>query len=111
MVLESWYDSRRKVQEVSGAIPGNSQLGVAGITNSPEGGYGGPGGLVFHPTRAEGGPKGLVLHQGGVGWVLEAWYYTRAAGTYLVHGATTGWIPTAARGVDLQGAVINTGVA
>ena len=38
VVLESWYDSRKKVQEVSGAIPGNSQLGVAGITNSPEGG-------------------------------------------------------------------------
>ena len=50
MVLESWYGSRRKVQEVSGAIPGNSQLGVAGITNSLEGGYGGPGGLVFHQT-------------------------------------------------------------
>ena len=75
MVLESWYDSRRKVQEVSGAIPGNSQLGVAGITNSPEGG---PGGLEFHQTRAEDGPRGLVLHQGGVGVVLEAWYYTRA---------------------------------
>ena len=26
----------------------------------------------------EGGPRGLVLHQGSVGWVLEAWYYTRA---------------------------------
>ena len=78
MVLESWYDSRRKIQEVSGAIPGNSQLGVAGITNPPEGGYGGPGGLVFHQTRAEGGPRGLVLHQGSVGGVLEAWYPTRA---------------------------------
>ena len=92
MVLESWYDSRRKVQEVSGAIPGNSQLGAAGITNSPEGGYGGPGGLVFHQTRAEADPRGLVfhqtraeadprglvLHQGSVGVVLEAWYYTRA---------------------------------
>ena len=29
----------------------------------------------------------------------------------MVHGVTTGWIPTAARGVDLRGAVINTGVA
>ena len=38
MVLESWYDSRMKVQEFSGAIPGNSQLGIAGITNSLEGG-------------------------------------------------------------------------
>ena len=152
MVLESCYDSRRKVQEVSGAIPGNSQLGVAGITNSPEGGYGGPGGLEFHQTRAEDGPRGLVLHQGGVevvleawyytrvvwerswrpgitlgrcksgpgglvshqgdaGGVLEAWYYTRAAGTDVIHGVTTGWIPTAARGIDLRGAVINTGVA
>ena len=63
MVLESWYDSRRKVQEFSSAIPGNSQLGVAGITNSPEGGWRGPGGLVLHQTRAEGGPRGLVLHQ------------------------------------------------
>ena len=35
MVLESWYDSRRKVQEFYGTNPGNSQLGVAGITNSP----------------------------------------------------------------------------
>ena len=78
MVLESWYDSRRKVQEVSGAIPEYSQLGVADIINSPEGGYGGPGGLEFHQTRAEDGPRGLVLHQGGVGVVLEAWYYTRA---------------------------------
>ena len=78
MVLESWYGSRRKIQEVSGAIPGNSQLGVAGITNSPEGGYGGPGGLVFHQTRAESGPRGLVLLQVSVGVVLEAWYYTRA---------------------------------
>ena len=38
--------------------------------------------------------------------VQEAWYYTRTAGTDVVHGATTGWIPTAARGVDLQGVVI-----
>ena len=91
MVLESWHDSRRKIQEVSGTIPGNSQLGVAGITNSPESGYGGPGGLVFHQTRwrmvleawyytrqCRSGPRGLVLHQGSVGEVLEAWYYTRA---------------------------------
>ena len=38
--------------------------------------------------------------------VQEAWYYTRVAGTDVVHGSTTGWIPTAARGVDLQGVVI-----
>ena len=39
--------------------------------------------------------------------VLEAWYYTRAAGTDLVHWATTGSISTAARGIDIQGVVIN----
>ena len=43
--------------------------------------------------------------------VLEAWYHTRAAGTDVVHGAMTGSISTAARGVDIQGADINTGVA
>ena len=37
VVRESWNGSRR-AQEDSGAIPGNSQLSVAGITNSPEGG-------------------------------------------------------------------------
>ena len=100
-------------------MPGNSQLGIAGITNSPEGGYGGPGGLGLHQAWSEDGPRGLVLHQcgvgeileawyytravwcgpgglvfhqGGAGVVLEAWYYTRAAGTDVVHGATTGWI-------------------
>ena len=44
----------------------------------------------------------------GVGVVLGAWCYTRAAGTEVVHVATTGSISTAARGVDIQGAVINT---
>ena len=52
------------------------------------------------------GPRGLVSHHGGAGGVLEAWYYTRAAGTDVVHGATTGLISMAARGVDIQGLVI-----
>ena len=38
--------------------------------------------------------------------VLEAWYYTRAARTDVIHEAMTSWIPKAARGVDLQGVVI-----
>ena len=50
-------------QEFRGTIPGNSQLGIVGFTNSPEGGRGGPGGLVLHQTRAESGPRDLVLHQ------------------------------------------------
>ena len=58
------------------------------------------------PGRCRSGPRGLVFHQGGAGGFLEAWYYTRAAGTDVIHGAMTGWIPTAARGIDLQGVVI-----
>ena len=71
----------------------------------------------------------MVLRPGitpdtGVGVVLEAWCYTRAAGTEVIHVAatgfqgipdcvarykfpqnmaTTGSIPTAARGVDTKG--------
>ena len=44
-------------------------------------------------------------HQGGVVVVLVAWYYTRAAGTDVVHVAMT----TAARGVESQGADIDLG--
>ena len=104
VVLESWMGSRR-VQEVAAWFQGIPSW-VAGITNSPECGYGGPGGLVFHQARAEDDPRGLELYQGGVGVILEAWYHTRTAGTDVVHGATTACIPTAARGIDLQGAVI-----
>ena len=43
--------------------------------------------------------------------VLGAGCYTRAAGIEVIHVATTGSISTAARGVDIQGAVINTRVA
>ena len=58
------------------------------------------------PGRGRSGPGGLVSHQGSAGGVLEAWYYTRVAGTDVVHGVTTGLISTAARGVDIQGVVI-----
>ena len=50
----------------------------------------GPRGLVLHqggvgvvleawyyPGRCRSDPRGLVFHQGGVGVVLEAWYSTR----------------------------------
>ena len=96
-------------------------------TNSSEGSRGGPGVLVLYQTLAAGGPRGLVLHQTlVVGVVLEAWCYTRAAGTEVIHVATTGFqgipdcvarykfpqnvaatgsIPTAARGVDIQRAL------
>ena len=54
MVLESWNGSRR-VQEVGSAIPGNSQLGVAGEVLE-----------AWYFTRH------------GRRMVLEAWYFTRA---------------------------------
>ena len=66
MVLESWYDTRRVVQWYSRSFAAQFQgipNGVLLVTNSPEGGRGGPGGLVLHQTRAERGPRGLVLHQ------------------------------------------------
>ena len=37
-------------QEFRGTIPGNSQLGAVGSTNSLEGGRRGPGGLVLYQT-------------------------------------------------------------
>ena len=62
----------RRPGEWSNGIPGVSRhnsrefpTGYSWFTNSPEGGRGGPGGLVLHQTRAASGPRGLVLHQGG----------------------------------------------
>ena len=55
-------------QRYSRSLRHNSRefpIGCSWNTNSPEGGRGGPGGLVLHQTRAENGPRGLVLHQGG----------------------------------------------
>ena len=54
MVLESWYDTRRVVQEFRGTIPGNSQLGIVGIP----------------------------IPQKAAEEVLEAWYYTRHGGEW-----------------------------
>ena len=88
MVLESWYDTRRVVQEFCGAIPGNSQLGIVGIPI--------PQKVAKEILEA----WNYTRHRWRV--VLEAWCYTRAAGTEVVHGATTGSIPTAAMGVDIK---------
>ena len=50
-VLELYQESGPAVfQEFRGTIPGNSQLGAVGSTNSLEGGRRGPGGLVLHQT-------------------------------------------------------------
>ena len=59
MVLESWMGSRR-VQEVAARFQGIPSWVLLEL---PEGGYGGPGGLVFHQARAEDDPRGLVLHR------------------------------------------------
>ena len=87
-------------------IPNEVLLG----TNSPEGGRGGPGGLELHQTRVRSGPGGLVLHQGGCdrsgprggGWIPGN---SRLCSSVQIpqNVATTGLIPTAARGVNING--------
>ena len=86
--------------------------GVLLVTNPPEGGRGGPGGLVLHHTRAGSGPRGLVLHLGG-------WDRSDPRGGNWIPGnsrlcssvqinqnmVTTAYIPTGARGVDVQRAL------
>ena len=53
-VLELYQESGPAVFQVfRGTIPGNSQLGAVGSTNSLEGGRRGPGGLVLHQTQVE----------------------------------------------------------
>ena len=62
---------------VSGAIPGNSQLGVLVLPIPQKAAREVLEAWYFHQTWAEDGPRGPVFHQGVVGVVLEAWYYTR----------------------------------
>ena len=102
MVLESWYDTRRVVQEFRGTIPGNSQLGIVGISIPQkaaeevlEAWY-----YTRHGRRVV--PEPGITPDMGVGVVQGAWCYTRAAGPEVIHVVTTGSIPTAARGVDIQ---------
>ena len=73
---------------VRGTIPGNSQLGVVGIP--------------IPQKAAQEVLEAWYYTKHGRRVVLEAWCYTRAAGTEVIHVATTGSIPTAARGVDIQ---------
>ena len=122
-----------------GIIPGSGPAVVQGFaaqfqgipngvlldTNSPEGGRRGPGGLVLHRALEwEWSWRPGITPDAGVGVVLEAWCYTRAAGTEVIHVAAAGFqgipdcvarykfpqnmattesIPTAARGVDTNG--------
>ena len=103
---------------VRGTIPGNSQRSVVGHQ--------------FPRRRQRRSWKSGITPDTGVGVGLEAWCYTRAAGTEVIHVAatwfqgipdcvarykfpqnmtTTASIPTAARGVDTMGSVIYTRVA
>ena len=99
MVLESWYYTRRVVQQYSrNSLQNSREL---------------PTGCCWAPIPQKAAEE-----------VLEAWNYTRAAGTEVVHVAATGFqgipdcvarykfpriwrqldlIPTAARGVDTNG--------
>ena len=98
MVLESWNGSRRIAAQFQG-IPS----WACWYYQFPRKRLEGPRGLVLSPDMEGGGSRGPVFHQGGVIVVLGAGYYTRAAGTDVVHVAMT----TAARGVDSKGADIN----
>ena len=95
---------------VRGTIPGNSQRGVVGHQ--------------FPRRWQRRSWRSGITPDTGVGVVLEAWCYTRVAGTEVIHVAatgfqgipdcvarykfpqnvaTTGSISTAARGVDIKG--------
>ena len=80
MVLESWYYTRRWSSGspgIRGTIPGNSQRGVVGYQ--------------FPRRRQKRSWRPGITPGAGVGVVLEAWYYTRAAGTEVIHVAATGF--------------------
>ena len=80
MVLESWYYTRRWSSGspgIRGAIPGNSQQGVVGYQ--------------FPRRRQKRSWRPGITPGAGVGVVLEDWYYTRAAGTEVIHVAATGF--------------------
>ena len=89
MVLESWYDTRRVVQEFRGTIPGNSQLGIVGIP--------------ILPKAAEEVLEAWYYTRHGRRVVLEAWYYTRhwcrsGPGGLVLHQG--GWDRSDPRGDD-----------
>ena len=106
------YMNKQVLRILDGTIPGNSQRGVVGHQ--------------FPRRRQRRSWRPGITPDTGVGVVLEAWCYTRAAGTEVIHVAatgfqgipdcvarykfpqnvaTTGSIPTAARGVDIQRAL------
>ena len=64
-------------QEECGTIPGNSQWGVVGYQ--------------FPRRRQRRFWRLGITPDAGIGVVLEAWCYTRAAGAEVVHVAATGF--------------------
>ena len=90
------------VQEFRGAIPGNSQLDIVGIPIPQKAAKEVLEAWNYTRHGWRGVLEAWYYTRHGVGVVLEAWCYIRAAGTEVVHGATAGSIPTAARGVDIQ---------
>ena len=116
MVLESWY----YYQERGPAVFQEFAAQFQGIPNRVFVGY------QFPRRRQRRSWRPGITPDTGVGVVLEAWCYTRTAGTGVIHVAatgfqgipdyvarykfpqnmvTTGSIPTAARGVDIQRAL------
>ena len=78
LVLVLYQESCPAVfQENCGTIPGNSQRGVVGYQ--------------FPRRRQRRSWRPGITPDAGIGVVLEAWCYTRAAGTEVVHVAAAGF--------------------
>ena len=115
VVLESWYYTRRVVQRYSRSSRHNSRELPTGCllgTNSPEGSRGGPGGLVLHQTlvwkwswRPGVTPGRLEREWSTCGNWIPGNSRLRSSVQIPQNMATTGSIPTAARGVDIQRAL------
>ena len=74
MIPREWSSD---IPGVRGSIPGNSQRGVVGHQ--------------FPRRRQRRSWRPGITPDTGVGVVLEAWCYTRAAGTDLIHVAAAGF--------------------
>ena len=96
MVLESRYYTRRVGQRYSRSLRHNSREFLTGYYWAPIPQKAAEEVLeAWYYTRhwCRGGPRGLVLPDTGVGVVLGAWCYTKAAGTEVIHEASTsGWV-------------------
>ena len=88
LIPREWSSSSPGVR---GTIPGNSQRGVVGhqFPRRRQRRSWRPG--ITPDTGGEWSQRPGITPDTGVGVVLEAWCYTRAAGTEVIHVAATGF--------------------